>query len=91
MSALSAAGEGDKSDVLDQHTAPGVATDLVASDQTTDSIKLDWTAPTVPSATPVLGYKVYERVIHELSDVADAAGIPDSALQTMLSLSLIHI
>ena len=37
------------------------------------------------SETPVLGYKVYERVIHELSDVADAAGIPDSALQTMLS------
>ena len=65
VSALSAAGEGDKSDVLDQYTAPDAATELVASDQTTDSIKLDWTAPTVPSATPVLGYKVYElSLIH---------------------------
>ena len=85
VSALSGSGEGDASASAALYTSPGVATGLAASDQTTHSIKLDWTAPSVASETPVLGYKVYERVIHELSDVADAAGIPDSALQTMLS------
>ena len=85
VSALSGSGEGDESASSALYTSPGVATGLTASDQTTSSIKLDWTAPSVASETPVLGYKVYERVIHELSDVADAAGIPDSALQTMLS------
>ena len=32
----------------------------------------------------MLGYKVYERVIHELGDVGSGT-VPDSALQTMLS------
>ena len=65
VSALSGSGEGPKSASLSQETAPGAATGLVASDQTTSSIKLDWTAPSLPSGTAVSGYKVYElSLIH---------------------------
>ena len=46
LSSLSAAGESDKSDAMSVSTAPGVATGLLSTLQTTSSISLAWTAPT---------------------------------------------
>ena len=71
LSSLSAAGESDKSDAMSASTAPGVATGLTSTVQTTGSIALAWTAPTIPSGAAVTGYKVYARVVHSQSSVSD--------------------
>ena len=70
LSSLSAAGESDKSDAMSASTAPGVATGLSSTVQTTGSIALAWTAPTIPSGAAVTGYKVYSRVVHSQSSVS---------------------
>ena len=59
LSSLSDAGESDKSDEMSASTAPGVATGVSSTLQTTSSISLAWTAPTILSGEAVTGYKVY--------------------------------
>ena len=59
LSSLSAAGDSDVSAEVSVSTAPGVATGLLSTLQTTSSISLAWTAPTIASGEAVTGYKVY--------------------------------
>ena len=70
LSSLSDAGESDVSAEVSVSTAPGVATGLSSTEQTTSSISLAWTAPTIPSGEAVTGYKVYSRVVHSQSSVS---------------------
>jgi titin len=79
VSALSAAGESDKSDVLDQAAPAGPASALASSHQSSTAIMLEWTAPTVATGHPVSGYRVYQRVVHELSDLM-GGDVPDAVL-----------
>ena len=73
LSSLSAAGESDYSAPMSASTAPGVATGLLSTLQTTSSIALSWTAPTIPSGSAVTGYKVYDRVRHSQTSVYSSA------------------
>ena len=51
VSAVSAAGEGEKSPVLSQSSAPGAPAAPTSTHQTSTSISLSWTAPSSDSAS----------------------------------------
>ncbi|MGY8895048.1 MAG: fibronectin type III domain-containing protein, partial [Burkholderiales bacterium] len=63
LSTMSASGESDVSAEVAVSTSPGVATGLLSTLQTTSSIALSWTAPTIYTGSAVTGYKVYSRVV----------------------------
>ena len=63
VSGLSAAGEGETSAVLSQTTALATPADLTSQAQTSTSVVLTWTVPTVSDETePVTEYKVHYEV-----------------------------
>ena len=87
VSALSGSGEGDVSAAVQVSTAPGVATGLASSHQTSSSITLEWVAPAVGTGSAVTGYKVYERAVHglsEVSDVFESAGVSEEVMDHFL-------
>ena len=61
VSATSSAGQGDRSAIMQQSTAPGAPTWSVphSTHQTASSIALSWVVPTVTSGAPVERYAVY--------------------------------
>ena len=65
VSGLSAAGEGEPSAVLSQSTALATPADLTSQAQTSTSVVLTWTVPTVSvsdEAEPVTEYKVHYEI-----------------------------
>ena len=60
VSVMSDAGESDKSDEMTASTAPGVATALVSTHQSSSSITLSWAEAPVDTGSAVTGYKVYD-------------------------------
>ena len=61
MSAVSASGEGDRSEVVAQSTSPAAlgAAPLSVS-QTASSVHLSWSAPSVSTGLAATGYRVYD-------------------------------
>ncbi|MEC7000881.1 MAG: fibronectin type III domain-containing protein, partial [Actinomycetota bacterium] len=73
VSAVSASGEGDRSEVLSQSTAPAALSAApVSVSQTASSIHLSWSAPSVSTGLSATGYRVYDAESSAL--VYDGAG-----------------
>jgi len=80
VSAVSGAGESPSTSALVQSTAAPAASSLASTHQSSTTIMLDWDAPSVPaSGEPVTGYRVYQRVVHELNDLM-GGDVPDAVL-----------
>ncbi|MEC7000808.1 MAG: fibronectin type III domain-containing protein, partial [Actinomycetota bacterium] len=86
LSSLSDAGESDKSVAMSVSTAPGVATGLTSTLQTTSSISLAWTAPTIPSGEAVTGYQVFRRTSYAADAVfSGLVDVDDSDMDAVLA------
>ena len=74
VSAVSASGEGDRSEVMAQSTAPAApGAAPVSVSQTASSIELSWTAPSVSTGLGATGYRVFDAVTSAV--VYDGAGL----------------
>merc|ERR1711871_1888187 len=78
VSAVSDAGESPSTASIVQSTAPSAPTALVSTHQSSTTIMLDWEAPT-PLSDPLTGYRVYQRVTHELNALM-GGDVPDAVL-----------
>ena len=80
VSAVSAAGEGEKSSELSQSSAPGAPAALTSTLQTATSISLSWTAPSSDSASgdDATRYRVYDSSSAVLYDGEDTEYTPVS-------------
>jgi len=80
VSAVSDAGESPSTSPLVQSTAPGAVSSLISTHQSSTTIMLDWDAPSASaSGQAVTGYRVYQRVVHELNDLM-GGDVPDAVL-----------
>ncbi|MEC7001362.1 MAG: fibronectin type III domain-containing protein, partial [Actinomycetota bacterium] len=86
VSAVSAAGESPSTSTLVQSTAPAAPTGLSSSGWSTSGFDVSWSAPS-GGGPAVTGYTLYERVTYEMADVGSTGGVPDAALQQMLTQS----
>jgi hypothetical protein len=88
VSAFNSAGEGARSAAVAQSTAPSTPDGLTNTSATTTSITLQWSAVSVSTgADTVTGYKLYQRVVHDVSEVADvfsASGVSEQVFDHFL-------
>eukprot|EP01051_Picozoa_sp_SAG22_P017823 SAG22_NODE_2843_length_2162_cov_1.319922_2_plen_656_part_01 len=83
---VSDSGEGDRSEVVTQSTAPAAAGAAPESDASTaSSIDLSWTAPSVSTGLAATGYRVYDVTGGADSGVLVYDGAASSATEAVVS------
>ena len=73
-----------------QSTSPATPTGLGSTARLTDRITLTWSQPLVSSGSPVTGFKVYQREVHEVSQITDlfeSGGVEEDVVDHFLSPS----